>query len=122
MDDEYLRIEGISKRYGVVEALKNVSFSVRKGEIHTLLGENGAGKSTLVKVIKGEVVPDSGSLFLGLNFSNFLPSRNTSNVIVLASVVSAIEGDVDTDRNSPAKRTPATGPSEKLPMRMAPIR
>ena len=74
MDDEYLRIEGISKRYGVVEALKNVSFSVRKGEIHTLLGENGAGKSTLVKVIKGEVVPDSGSLFLdGKKFEKFSP-------------------------------------------------
>ena len=74
MDDEYLHIESISKRYGVVEALKNVSFSVRKGEIHTLLGENGAGKSTLVKVIKGEVVPDSGSLFLdGKKFEKFSP-------------------------------------------------
>jgi ABC-type sugar transport system ATPase subunit len=74
MEDEYLRIEGISKRYGVVEALKNVSFSVRRGEIHTLLGENGAGKSTLVKVVKGEVVPDSGSLFLdGKKIEKFSP-------------------------------------------------
>jgi ABC-type sugar transport system ATPase subunit len=60
--DEYLVVEGISKRYGVVQALKEVSFSVKKGEIHTLLGENGAGKSTLVKIIKGEIQPDKGTI------------------------------------------------------------
>lgn len=75
MNEDYLRIEGISKRYGVVQALNDVSFSVRKGEIHTLLGENGAGKSTLVKVIKGEIKPDTGSLFLNNEqFKEFTPT------------------------------------------------
>jgi ribose transport system ATP-binding protein len=64
MGEEYLKIEDINKRYGVVCALKNVSFTVRRGEIHALLGENGAGKSTLVKIIMGEETPDSGFITL----------------------------------------------------------
>jgi len=57
-----LKIVNISKSFGVVQALKEVSFGVGKGEIHAILGENGAGKSTLVKIIKGEIMQDSGSL------------------------------------------------------------
>lgn len=61
---EYLKINNITKSYGVVKALTDVSFSIKQGEIHTILGENGAGKSTLVKIIMGEEVPDSGSIVL----------------------------------------------------------
>jgi ABC-type sugar transport system ATPase subunit len=61
--NEILVLDSISKSYGAVQALKNVSFSITRGEIHAILGENGAGKSTLVKIIKGEVRPDSGKLF-----------------------------------------------------------
>ena len=61
-NENFLIIDNISKNYGVVQALKNVSFTVKKGEVHTLLGENGAGKSTLVKIIKCEEVPSSGSI------------------------------------------------------------
>jgi len=60
---EILKIDGITKSFGVVEALKEVSFSINRGEIHTILGENGAGKSTLVKIIKGELKPETGRLF-----------------------------------------------------------
>ena len=60
--DNILKIENITKSFGVVQALKNVSFTVKKGEIHSILGENGAGKSTLVKIIKGEIAQDSGKL------------------------------------------------------------
>ena len=60
----YINITGISKRYGVVQALNDISFSVQKGEIHAILGENGAGKSTLVKVIMGETAPDEGEIIL----------------------------------------------------------
>jgi ABC-type sugar transport system ATPase subunit len=57
-----LDIKNISKRFGIVQALREVSFQVSRGEVHTILGENGAGKSTLVKIIKGELRQDSGNL------------------------------------------------------------
>lgn len=63
-NSEFLKICNISKSYGVVKALIDVSFSIKKGEIHTILGENGAGKSTLVKIITGETTPDRGSIEL----------------------------------------------------------
>ncbi len=59
-----LRMSGISKSYGGVKALQNVSFEVERGSIHALLGENGAGKSTLIKILSGVVQPDSGSIEL----------------------------------------------------------
>ncbi len=62
--DRQVVIHQVSKRFGAVEALKEVSFSVNRGEIHTLLGENGAGKSTLIKIIMGEQAPDSGSIMI----------------------------------------------------------
>lgn len=73
--ENFLIIDNISKNYGVVQALKNVSFSVSKGEVHTLLGENGAGKSTLIKIIKGEETPTSGSITLdGKKIKTYTPT------------------------------------------------
>ncbi|OCT14738.1 ABC transporter ATP-binding protein [Paenibacillus pectinilyticus] len=65
MDDHILKLEGITKVYpnGIV-ANKDVSFSVKVGEIHALMGENGAGKSTLMKMIFGIEKPDEGSIWL----------------------------------------------------------
>ncbi len=59
-----LHMSGISKHYGGVRALENVSFEARRSSIHALLGENGAGKSTLIKVLSGVVQPDSGTIEL----------------------------------------------------------
>ena len=61
--DLFLRLEKISKKYGGVTALDEVSCSVREGEIHCLAGENGSGKSTLIKIISGIEHPDSGLIF-----------------------------------------------------------
>ena len=63
VDDEYiLRVNGLSKRFGGVQALDNVDFDLRYGEIHALVGENGAGKSTLIKVLGGVYSRDSGTV------------------------------------------------------------
>lgn len=59
-----LRAEGISKSFPGVKALSNVNFSLRRGEIHSLMGENGAGKSTLIKVLTGVHERDEGSFYL----------------------------------------------------------
>ncbi|MBV1869010.1 MAG: ABC transporter ATP-binding protein [Marinosulfonomonas sp.] len=60
MDTTLLAVENLTKAYPGVVANDSVSFTVRPGEVHALLGENGAGKSTLVKMIYGLVRPDSG--------------------------------------------------------------
>ena len=57
-----LTMRGISKEFPGVKALQNVDFTLRKGEIHALMGENGAGKSTLVKVLTGVHIKDSGEI------------------------------------------------------------
>ena len=59
-----LRLESVSKAYGGVHALKNVTLSIEAGEVHALCGENGAGKSTLIKILTGVVRPDSGMVLL----------------------------------------------------------
>ncbi len=57
-----LRYEGVTKRYGNVQALKGVTVEFQPGRIHALLGPNGSGKSTLMKMAIGLVKPDSGSV------------------------------------------------------------
>jgi ABC-type sugar transport system ATPase subunit len=57
-----LRMQGISKRFGPVQALCDVSLTVRTGSVHALVGENGAGKSTLMKILAGVYQPDAGAI------------------------------------------------------------
>lgn len=62
--DIVLEMKNISKVFPGVRALSNVNFTLRKGEIHTLMGENGAGKSTLIKVLTGVYEIDEGTIIL----------------------------------------------------------
>lgn len=59
-----IRLEHITKRFGGVTALNDVSFSINKGEVHAVVGENGAGKSTLMKILAGVHQPDRGRIFV----------------------------------------------------------
>ena len=61
-DGIVLTMRGICKNFPGVKALNNVDFTLRKGEIHALMGENGAGKSTLIKVLTGVYEKDAGSI------------------------------------------------------------
>jgi erythritol transport system ATP-binding protein len=56
---------GITKAFGATLALDNVDFQAVRGEVSVLMGENGAGKSTLMKILAGEIAPDSGAISLG---------------------------------------------------------
>jgi ribose transport system ATP-binding protein len=60
----FLRMERISKAFPGVQALKDVTFEVARGEIHALVGENGAGKSTLMKILTGALPRDEGEILL----------------------------------------------------------
>ena len=66
-EDFILNMKSISKTFPGVNALENVDFSLKRGEIHALVGENGAGKSTLIKVLTGVEHPESGSIELDDN-------------------------------------------------------
>ncbi|MGH7732590.1 MAG: ATP-binding cassette domain-containing protein, partial [Gemmatimonadales bacterium] len=62
-----LEVTGAAKAFGKVTALSGVDLTVPPGRIAALLGPNGAGKTTLVKMLLGEVAPDTGSVKLGSN-------------------------------------------------------
>src|SRR4026208_1799542 len=60
-----LELQGLSKQYGTVQALSDVSLDCRAGEIHAVVGENGSGKSTLLGIASGFVEPDQGIVLIG---------------------------------------------------------
>lgn len=64
MSSEYIRVDGVVKRFGSVCALHNLSFSVWPGEIVGLIGHNGAGKTTTMRILQGLLRPDAGEVYI----------------------------------------------------------
>ena len=62
MSEYICRIKNITKEFPGVKALNNVSFDIKRGEIHAIVGENGAGKSTLMNILSGVYQQSSGEL------------------------------------------------------------
>jgi ribose transport system ATP-binding protein len=74
MTDTLLAVKDIVKTYPGVVAIDNLSFDLKKGEVHALIGENGAGKSTLIKILSGAIVPDSGTITIeGKDYTAMTP-------------------------------------------------
>ena len=61
-DAPVLEVRGVTKSFGGARALRGVDFTLRRGEVHALLGENGAGKTTLMNILSGAIAPDDGDL------------------------------------------------------------
>ncbi len=78
-DGEIIRLEHVTKRFGGVTALSDVSFSIRKGEIHAVVGENGAGKSTLMKILLGLYHPDTGKIYFNGEEKHFQHPKDALN-------------------------------------------
>lgn len=84
MSDYILELKGITKIFPGVKALDDVHFSLKKGEIHALMGENGAGKSTFIKVITGVHRPEEGEIFLNGERVEFKTPRDAQNHSIAA--------------------------------------
>ena len=88
MDEKImLKVENLSVNYGHIEALKNVSVDVKKGQICSIIGANGAGKSTLLKTISGLVKPVSGTIYF-----EGRPLPKKAHKIVAEGIVHVPEG------------------------------
>ena len=84
MSDYILELKKISKSFSGVEVLHEVSFALRPGEVHALLGENSAGKSTLVKIITGVHQPDTGEILLNGEPVHFGDARDSRQAGIAA--------------------------------------
>ena len=79
-DKIILDLSGLNKHFGGVKALTDVNFSLRTSEIHALIGQNGAGKTTLMNIIGGNIIRDSGKIFLDKKEVRILNPQNAKEL------------------------------------------
>ena len=92
MDNYHLEMVEISKSFGGVKVLEDVSLRVRRGEIHALVGENGAGKSTLMKILSGVYQKDAGEIYMDsqkLNIRQPLDAKKKGIAVIYQEFVLA---------------------------------
>jgi ABC-2 type transport system ATP-binding protein len=90
-----IRVDGLTKRYGALTAIKNVSFTVQPGEVRGLLGPNGSGKSTTVKILTGLLQPTTGRVELdGRDALADLPAYQAQIGTGWSSLISVWRGSV----------------------------
>ena len=110
MSEYILELKKISKSFSGVEVLHDVSFALRPGEVHALLGENGAGKSTLVKIITGVHQPDRGEILLKeepVHFGDARESRQAGIAAIYQEL--SLFPDLDVAENIFVGRQPVGG-------------
>jgi simple sugar transport system ATP-binding protein len=112
VSEELVRLEHVDKWYGRVQALEDVSFSIRTNEIVGLLGDNGAGKSTLIKIISGVTPLSNGAIYFR---GKKVDIRNTNDAIALGVETiyqdSALVTQLSIARNLFLGREPLKGPA-----------
>ena len=77
MSESIIRCEGLNKWYGSIQALKDVSIDIKKGEAVGLVGDNGAGKSTFIKILSGVHKADSGNIYFDGNLVKINDARDS---------------------------------------------
>ena len=106
---DLLEVQGISKAYGGIQAVKDCSFSVTEGSITGLIGPNGAGKTTAFDIISGIVTPDEGSVsFEGTEVTDWMPHRVTRRGVSRTFQITRDLGDLTVLENM-VVGSPTTG-------------
>ena len=114
--DPVVRCENVTKYFGAVRALRDVSLGLHGGEVACLVGENGAGKSTLVKILTGIHQPDTGKLWIDGQLQNHLTPQRAR-----AAGVEAVFQDLALCNNLDAVANIVLG-QEPLTFRLGPLR
>jgi spermidine/putrescine ABC transporter ATP-binding subunit len=82
VSERFLRIEGVTKRFGAVEAVHAAEVSIKAGEFFSLLGPSGCGKTTLLRMIAGFVLPDEGAIFIdNVDVTDWPPEKRPTNMV-----------------------------------------
>lgn len=92
MDETLVKMEGVTKEFPGVKALDNISFEIKAGQVHVLMGENGAGKSTLMKILSGVYQPTAGKIIVkGKEYSHLTPKDSyDSGISIIYQELSVI--------------------------------
>lgn len=89
-----LSARSLSKSYGQIEVLRDITLDIRSGEVHAIIGENGAGKSTLMRLLSGHAAPTTGQLFMDgkqIDFANAVQAEAAGIVLVHQEILLAAD-------------------------------